>query len=296
MTAFLNGSAARHVKRPIVVLEPDFYVGRLEDAFEGDAPAGEHRCGASGVVGPCREAGGDYVSYALAVCASTLAKLAREGRARLTDDVAPVARDDGVAHVFPSAGTVRGEDSASYVLYHANTFHVSKFHNFLLEVQKRPLSSLTLTAPFDFDPDVTTKAWATMKTAFPEDRGPPPAKGSASADGGDEACFALVATCAEARATRDDGEWGFCPKHLTLLRRSGDGYETAVSRERWTRRGEVYPCNVDNDMVLVPAACATSLPRHCLPIASVRLPADPRAARVVETAARRVSSTSFELM
>ncbi len=286
-TALTLGSAraiVQGVRIPLARISPGFAVGPLQKAFIGDVPgAPELRDGSFGIVGPCREAGGEYISLALARCYATLERLVADGYARVTDDL-----EAG------NAGRAVRDAKGSFTLRHVNIVDAADLIVELERMRVEPLVALTLTAPFDFDEDLNTQSWRVLRGLFTSARPQLPEKPmSAVAPRSEGARFALVPTCADARARAASNTWAFFPAEMTIARRRGDGtHERLLSNKAIAPDDTVYACGEENGEVFVPACCAASLPDRCIPISRAILPREGRAARAIKCLAKRVSSTA----
>ena len=341
LEAFTLGSARALIEekqsreRPMVEISAGFEMGTLERAFKS-APPGvdELRRGESGIVGPCLEADGLYMSRSLAACYGELSRLHDAGFARLSEEV-------------EHATTCSDVYSEHAVVHNANVMTSRELLRVLERLRDASivcnLQSLTLTAPFDFDDDMNTPEWRLLRKIFQESREDvdskskvkerktkTPAKSEKAdktekgektdktekadkTEKGEKKCngvektkseksntdlsFAMVSTCEEARRKKGGGFWGFFPREMTLVRKSSDSYERVLSNKPISRGDVIYSCEEREGDVLVPVCCVAGLPDRCIPISRVFLPADDeKATRVMTIMANRVSSVAVDFV
>jgi hypothetical protein len=316
--AFTLGSARALIEekqsreRPMVEISVGFEMGTLERAFKSAPPSvDELRRGDSGIVGPCLEADGLYMSRSLAACYGELSRLYDAGFARLSEET-------GHATTFSNGF------SEHAVVHHANVMTSRELLRVLERLRDASivcnLQSLTLTAPFDFDDDMNTPEWRLLRKIFQESREDVDSKNkikqrktktdktdvSKSKKADDEMKngktnaglrFAMVSTCEEARRKKGGGFWGFFPREMTLVRKSSDSYERVLSNKPISRGDVIYSCEEREGDVLVPVCCVAALPDRCIPISRAFLPADDeKATRVMTSMANRVSSVAVEFV
>lgn len=285
LTAFRMGSAASILQKSkmcITPLTPGFTVGRLKDAFVEEPPNGVNFChGALGIVGPCREVAGFYISQSLAYCMATLIFLYKEGWARVINDISP------------NKGNGDLLEDGHWVIRHVNVMSANDLEDVLRSIDSRVLRSLTLTAPFDYDDGITSCAWRTLRTIF-EYREPPDVyEMSTEKTSTNFTKFILVATCAEAKSEgSDDATWVFTSRDMTLAKLCNSRYERLFTNKSLAREEEYYCCREEEDKVYIPASCVCALPDRSIPIVQAVLPKDPEVALVVQRTAERVSNVT----